>query len=189
MKCLHLTLVGLVLSSLSTAAWGVEPYYSSPSPYGGGSYNLSYGVDDNYGPSYNRAYSVGSGYGGYQGCGWLTPGCCAKPWSPYDNVWDGYCDERYRHWGWLGGCGQTGCGTGGCYGGGCTSGAPSATHSDYHPSSNSRPWPQSRPTEATNPAAEQSSLEAPAPPPPQPDLSAGKSPSRSTLRMMKARAR
>ena len=38
------------------------------------------------------------GYGGCSSCGsdcWAQPGCCQRPVSKYDHIWDSYCQEKW----------------------------------------------------------------------------------------------
>jgi hypothetical protein len=101
MKCLHFVLAGWLLSSVSPVAWGLELYDSTAAAMHGSHDGLTYGD-------------------GCQNCGGLVAGCCARPWSKYDHVWDGYCAEKHHGLGWD----DRGCDSAWCHGGPVCSGDP-----------------------------------------------------------------
>lgn len=167
MKCLPLALAGLMIASLAPAARSAGPY-----PYDGGpNYNVGYAGYSDYGYG-GYGYSPYQGCG--QGCGWLQPGCCERGWSPYDNVWDGYCNERLHGWGSHAARGY-GRGSFGVGSYGPSSGCTNCNQgNDWNaPSSIISPSPVMAPSEP---------LEAPVPP--SEPSARRKQPSRSTLRVV-----
>jgi hypothetical protein len=112
------------------------------------------------------SYGYGGGYGYYGGCPeW---GCCERPASKYDHIWDGYCQEKWcpsidcsysRPW-WHAAPVGTGCGSShGCADSTWDSGS---SHSSA-PATYAQPVSTRRPT----PASTRPSDPPPAPRPPE----------------------
>jgi hypothetical protein len=84
MKYLRLLAGGLVALGSLNMALAAEPYA---------------GVHvENYSAPYHGGYAAGCqncGPATYSyGVGWGVPGCCERPLSGADHIWDGYCDEK-----------------------------------------------------------------------------------------------
>ena len=179
MKFLPLAPALLLVGSLAPTAWSAEPHFHGAAP----AYETGY-----HGYSYSGEYSYGDygyGNGSCQGCGWLQPGCCPRAWTPYDNVWDGYCNERLHGWGSRAGrghgrsCGAS-CAAPMSYSRpqSCTSSAEGQQHSNYAPQQPATVLEASPPT-----LEHPSSLDAPAPPA---ELSTTSKPQpRSSLRVIR----